>query len=345
MLHKGNMAGAELRFLKLSFLCEANGPDDVAAAGRRARAHHDIAAQTFLEMLHRLRSAFLQDSVPWRQRHPTHFLWNHALFSDPEYLDFADRAQAAAISRAADVPHDIRSAMPRLCDLIDLANQSRSQQDHQTSATLAGHGDVQRKILESIVSINGHLKALHNDLARPRTISLDLPPVLFSTGLTDSADHALNAQETTQLSSADPSGAVAGQNANVCLEQPSSLPLAGSSVRLISEFSMSRSVKTVTDLWREYATGLSGRPSVRTMYETEKRHLTESESKYFRRRKVVLDLVESIAESRGIPCIEAAVAVESWRTQQSMSLNKMSLTIPKMQNEERLLCGSIGQRA
>ena len=65
---------------------------------------------------------------------------------------------------------------------------------------------------------------------------------------------------------------------------------------------MSRSVQTVTDLWREYTSGLNGRPSVKIMYEsTEWLFGSTTDSKSYRWRKMIPDLVDRIATHRGVP--------------------------------------------
>ena len=316
---------------RLAYLADQN---ERAFVGTHAGRHHDLAAEAFLTLLKRLRKTFLQDSVQWRQRYPRHFLWEHELFSDAEYLEFERQARVTTITRTTNVPHDVRTAIPRLCDLWDMSNQSHSQHHQETSAALAAHGDLYRQILEQLASLNSSSKSIREALQEPRTITIpiQIPPTLPPPGVSNPAD--LLAHMTEQASALN----VLAPSGNCNLQSRVTEP----SHRLMESYSMSRSVQTVTDLWREYTIGLNGKPSVKTMYESGERHFgSESERKFYRRRKVILDLVDRIATHRGVPGVEAATAVEIWRNRlPAMSLNKMSETVSKMGTEELLLLSS-----
>ena len=81
---------------------------------------------------------------------------------------------------------------------------------------------------------------------------------------------------------------------------------------------MSRSVQTVVELWREYMVGLSGLPAMKTMYETGARlFASETDRRFHRRRKLILNLVEQLAKARSIPEVEAAADTETWCLHQS----------------------------
>ncbi|OXC68258.1 hypothetical protein AYX13_03211 [Cryptococcus neoformans] len=108
----------------------------------------------------------------------------------------------------------------------------------------------------------------------------------------------------------------------------------------ISGFTMSREVKTVPDLWREYTVGLEGQPPVRSVYEVSekkrkkgKRFKDDSERKFYRRRKRVLDLVEALIK-KGIPEDQAAKRVERLREDRKVTLNKLGEIIPELSPEE-----------
>ncbi|WVN87741.1 uncharacterized protein L203_102936 [Cryptococcus depauperatus CBS 7841] len=108
-------------------------------------------------------------------------------------------------------------------------------------------------------------------------------------------------------------------------------------------FSMSRDVKTVPDLWREYTVGWDGQPPVRDIYEGSerkrrkgKRFRDDSERKFYRRRKKVLELVETLVD-RGCTDREAAERVERLRDRRRVTLNKLGEIIPEMTPEELAL--------
>lgn len=107
-----------------------------------------------------------------------------------------------------------------------------------------------------------------------------------------------------------------------------------------SGFTMSREIKTVPDLWREYTVGLEGQPPVRSVYEGSekkrkkgKRFKDDSERKFYRRRKRVLDLVEVLIK-KGIPEGQAAKRVEKLREDRKVTLNKLGEIIPELSPEE-----------
>ena len=65
---------------------------------------------------------------------------------------------------------------------------------------------------------------------------------------------------------------------------------------------MSREIETVVDLWREYDEGIAGRPSLRHMYDSgnkDWRRGDDSERRFYRRRKKILDEVKTSPSSAG----------------------------------------------
>jgi hypothetical protein len=64
----------------------------------------------------------------------------------------------------------------------------------------------------------------------------------------------------------------------------------------IPAYKMSRAVKTVSDLIREWEDGLGGHPSVKSLENTYQRRwrVDATESKYFNRRKPILSEYESL---------------------------------------------------
>ena len=96
-----------------------------------------------------------------------------------------------------------------------------------------------------------------------------------------------------------------------------------------TEYKLSRRLHTVVEVWREYEEGLSGGPAVQRL---ELEHCTawrkdRTESKYFSRRKVLYDEVQSIAEVHAIPSKEAAALLEERRVAQGLSLDGLSTAL------------------
>ncbi|WWC90452.1 uncharacterized protein L201_005387 [Kwoniella dendrophila CBS 6074] len=98
---------------------------------------------------------------------------------------------------------------------------------------------------------------------------------------------------------------------------------------------MSRSVKSVTDLWREYTVGLNGQPSMRLMYEGSKHiFVNDSERKFYDGRKKILESVKHIALVQGITEQQAASKVETLRQKDNLSLNKLISMIKQLGEKE-----------
>ncbi|ODO08299.1 hypothetical protein L198_00022 [Cryptococcus wingfieldii CBS 7118] len=121
----------------------------------------------------------------------------------------------------------------------------------------------------------------------------------------------------------------------------SDTPLSSFSLSTPSQnFTMSREVKSVPDLWKEYTIGWDGQPAVRDIYEGNprkrrrgKRFRDDSERKFYRRRKKVLEMVEALVE-KGVGEEEAVDRVERLRERRKCTLNKLGEIIPEMTSEE-----------
>ncbi|WVQ77906.1 hypothetical protein IAR50_007612 [Cryptococcus sp. DSM 104548] len=120
----------------------------------------------------------------------------------------------------------------------------------------------------------------------------------------------------------------------------SDTPLSSFSLDPLTSFTMSREVKSVPDLWKEYTIGWEGQPPARDVYEGNarkrrrgKRFRDDSERKFYRRRKKVLEMVEALVE-KGVGEEEAVERVERLRDRRKCTLNKLGEIIPEMTAEE-----------
>lgn len=97
----------------------------------------------------------------------------------------------------------------------------------------------------------------------------------------------------------------------------------------IVQYKMNRHIVNINGVWREYATGLSGSPSVKTMEQEHKAkwRKNRTESKFFNTRSVIYKEVEKIANERSISCEEAAQILETRRTELGASIDKLIKTI------------------
>lgn len=294
----------------------------------------DLAAGAFLHLLSRLRESFLQDVVIWREHLPNFFVWQNPLFADPEYLQFEERARLNSINRDGHIGLEVQRVLPLLTSQLMAANSS--------------HGKTLEQLMRGVQSIESDNSALANNLdqgfakthdvlgrlldalSRPIVIPEQIIPEHSIPGPLQ-VQNAINEASTSSSSS---------NGQPMSRPNPSTASASGTTTALppaILPFQMSRSIDTVCDLWREYSVGLPGQPSVRTMYEggsTEWKK-KESERRFYQRRKVILQVVEDIANKRGIPAEEAAAVVDKWRTRQSnTSLNYLSTSVKQVLMDE-----------
>jgi hypothetical protein len=108
---------------------------------------------------------------------------------------------------------------------------------------------------------------------------------------------------------------------------------ARSSAPSIPVYRLSRRLRTVTDVWREYAEGIAGGPAVRDL---ERIHGTfwrkeRKESRFFSRRNVIYSEVKRIADEKLISCDHAAQALEKRRTELGVSLDGLGKVIKSTQ--------------
>ena len=287
------------------------------------RVEQDLAAIEFLRLLDRLRESFLQDVVHWRLQIPDFFLWENPLFADAEYLHFEEQARVSSVERSTHLSLDVQRALPIFSAQVMAALSAHQQQSEAMSLDLramkSDTSAIARKVEEGFAKNAEILSSLYTALSRPIVIpELTIPAQLIPGPLQQSPDPA----------------------SNICAVPVSSLPVSSSSYiqprvqsggsfsssgnatnlpPALTPFRMSRTIATVSDLWREYAVGLSGQPSVRTTYEgasTEWKR-NESERRWYQRRKPILQAVEEIAAKRCIPPEQAATLIDQWRVSQS----------------------------
>jgi hypothetical protein len=92
------------------------------------------------------------------------------------------------------------------------------------------------------------------------------------------------------------------------------------------EYKLSRSIKTVGELWQEWTKGLAGAPSVISLESTygPKWRSTQAERKFYSRRKVIIEEVKKQID-QGRPEWDAIAIVDGWRD--NRSLDRLSKTI------------------
>lgn len=109
------------------------------------------------------------------------------------------------------------------------------------------------------------------------------------------------------------------------IDTAASLPTASH----LTTYKLNRTIVTVTDVWREYANGLCGGPSVEYL---EKEFGTSwrkdrKESRFFSRRNELYKAIKSKADAERTSCEEAARRIEERRAFLCISLDKLRSVI------------------
>lgn len=243
----------------------------------------NLAARGFLELVVYLRRVLLQDSAVFIAETPGCRMWSHPIFQSQEFRSF-QRDLLLKIDTTPD-PTELRlqQSLPLLS--VQLRNQHSS-----LSAEVKG-------LVELVKQGNDLLQRFVRD-----GMYMRVSPV------TDHQDGALlHARNSTQH---QVQGPLNDQNVD-----PPPAHVA---------YEMSRGLTRVSELWKEWHEGIGSSPSVISM---EKKHgtkwrFTSKDSKFFSRRKVIIDHVNHVMKNRNVDANAALAAVE--REQGAKSLDALS---------------------
>jgi hypothetical protein len=285
---------------------QAKGDQD-----EREEDRNDMAAQGFLRFLDQLRTILLQDSVLLREQFPQHPIWDDPVFVRKDYQEFAVRIKCSLSN--TETPEEVRlqQSLPMIAQRLNTMRQEVGQAINEWG------GKTQRQFQE----IGDHL----DDIITGR--------VAFTVRALDMAVPASMDPFQTPL----PAPAISRDQD---LPDPLSLPLP-SALSTLDPFQpapvylLSRTIKTVPDLWREWTCGLGNDPSVQTLEETYGAawRPLQSERVMFSRRKVIIDEIYARNHDRGISLTTAVEEVELVRTRGKLSLYGLYQLLRKGQGQ------------
>jgi Centromere DNA-binding protein complex CBF3 subunit, domain 2/Transcriptional activator of glycolytic enzymes len=308
----------------------------------------DKAGQGFLRLLMQLRLVFLQDSVPLRREFPFHPLWADPIFERQDYQEFAEEVELA-MAEQDDEPQDalIRRALPVLADRMTAFEQAVSQKmgalEHavnrntqkvdantqKVDAALEGIQEI-RALFQNVFSgqapVGVRFGPLPRTAASPPPLAPPAPPapapalVSQPLPLPPPPAPASAAVPSDLVSPAFPS-ATAGPS----VQAASTAQLPEQQIRY---YTMSRTIRTVPDLWREWTRGLSGQPSVQSLEDAygARWRPEQKERTFFCRRKVIVDHIRTRTAPGG-NASSAIAHLESVRVRNDWSLTKLSTVI------------------
>ncbi|KAK4700175.1 hypothetical protein P7C70_g6078, partial [Phenoliferia sp. Uapishka_3] len=289
------------------------------------RCTPNIAANGFLLLLRELRTVLIQDMVQLRKIHPTFFLFNHPLFSSPAFLQYEQHALRTISTKEDPADMRLRQAMPVLADQLKSgfnsvlqASREQASRAEATEKLVGLMGTMLSDIFSGVAPIR-----LNAEWPRSATGSTSAP-----TTSTSSAS-APPPGSTSATPSAPPPPAAAPSNPLTDLLALTSISSTAASAT--SSFSMSRTISSVTDLWREYDQGIGGRPAVRDVYEIKghKWSSNDSERKHYQRRMTIVEKVKQLALQHTVREVDVAERLDEFcrSSHPKVSLSKLQSLI------------------
>ncbi|EDN08097.1 predicted protein [Histoplasma mississippiense (nom. inval.)] len=222
----------------------------------------DLAAQRFLRLLKQLHTVILQNSVFLQRQFPDHPLWSDALFVREDYqkytlqivqtLETAVEPQKIQIQRVVSVIADqlknVRQEMIQSIDKWGYENQQLQQKMAQQLADL-----VDGQIIFFIQAVPQSSAAQNSVMNLAAILSTFSLPSSSSTLSRDIVQRSVESEMEMRQSSSN--------NA----ESVDLTATLLTSSRTGNGYSLSRTIQSVPDLWREWTTGLGGGPSVQSL--------------------------------------------------------------------------------
>ncbi|KAI3633127.1 hypothetical protein MIR68_009202 [Amoeboaphelidium protococcarum] len=255
----------------------------------------------FIKLLKYMRIVVLQDAAIMQDQYPDQTLFNHALFRSQDFLHYKEQLLAARVNNLPPTELRLQQAMPELVNKIDSVGHS-----------LHGKIDVLNHKVEQYAHSNTQVRNTLNDLLNGRTaVRLYAEP--------QAANHVLH-QPPIQIDLNAP---------NVLQDQ------VGDNIDIIparavppQQYTMSRGLSTVQDVWREYKEGIGGNPSVESLEQQfgAKWRSKDSERKHFSRRLVIYKFIQSKIDS-GLSENDVLTALERKRLGDKLSLDNLQKKI------------------
>ena len=212
--------------------------------------HHRLGRYKPLVRIH-----ILQDSVQLMRKYPRHPIWKHALFSDPEYVDFASKLDRVMAAEPDPTERRLELAMPDLTHRID-----------------ALHRDLRSALTREIEPVRAKVSKLETFIEGlcTGTLPLQLRVAIPEPDPTTNTPHP-----------------VCSQPVSTVLNPPS---VNNEAAHL---YKMCRGIETVVDLWREWKEGLGGAPSVEFLEQNNGAKWCQgnNERRFFNRRKRIIDAI------------------------------------------------------
>jgi hypothetical protein len=221
--------------------------------GPKPEQINDLAATGLTSLLFYLREVILQDSIALRPRFPNSVIWMHPVFQHPAYELYARQAAPSYEDESPSQASMLYQAMPQLVDLLTAMDARAAQREARSQQHIAEFRSVMSDAAASQAAQASQLQQL---LAGGFTFRLEAPAqaaVLPQLQLQPLQAASLDGSSRYTSARASAAASPAPQQRQ---EQEQEQP---------SGYRMSRAVKTVEQLWREWTVGLGGGLSVQAL--------------------------------------------------------------------------------
>jgi hypothetical protein len=252
----------------------------------------NLAARGFLELLVYLRRVLLQDCAILMCETPRSRIWSHPIFQSMEFKNFQEDLLSNIESTQDPTEHKLQQAMPIL------STQLRNQ-----------HSSISNDIKElKLIVTKGNtlLERFVNGGVCMRMYPMDAV-------VTGQSIHVASSENDTNIQVFEaPKGAVVEVDCNVS----------------VLSYQMNRYLSTVSELWTEWHQGIGSCPSVAFMDTTYGTKWRSGESKFYLRRKLIIEHVKLTMSTRNVSADSAIQYVENIKG--SMSLDAFSKHLSRL---------------
>lgn len=268
----------------------------------------DLAAAGLVYLLLYFREVILQDSAVLMDRFPKSPIWNHPVFQHPDYRLFAQ--EVSAYIEEDEQPSQLTlltQAVPALTDYLQ-SSEARGE----------------ARIAELTATLTAEIREIESRLADTNQSSLRkvLAEGVFQLKLVEPAPDqglGLGLEPAPAITFLPPPPGSDGS----ALPSPSRLssPSVG---ELPPRHCMSRAVKTVEGLWREWTVGRPGQPSIAALdgrWGSRWRAGRRAELQWYSLRLEVIREIHRLARTRRIAVDAAVYALSTDQRQSNASLD------------------------
>ena len=296
---------------------------------------NDLAAAGFTGLLFYLREVVLEDSVLLMRQFPECAVWSHPVFQHEDYTLYA--SQVMALIEEDERPSQLAiltQALPVLADYLKANEAQREVQITELSAAitaeistakeqLAGafQSSLQAFLAESVFQLKSASIPTPALAPAPAPSPAQVPVSIPQVSLL-SASRSISPQSGAQ--SRAQSGAEPGVESEVAPGAASGAVVEGEVEGEPQRYRMSRAVKTIRDLWREWTIGLQGGPSIVALdnrWGSRWRAGRQAEVQWYSLRLEVIREIRRVARARRISEESAMYFVGAEQRQSNCSLD------------------------